>query len=412
MLSVTDAFEIILDSVRPLSASHDIQQIEFQSSLGRILAQDIRGLMDFPYWDNSAMDGYAIAAQDLERWSHTEGLTLDVVMNIPAGVEPSQKLQAGQAARIFTGAMLPEGADTIVMQEHTERVAAQRIKILEAPKPHAFVREHGSYYEAGAILLDAGIEISAPDLAVLATMQCTEISVFRKPIVALVSTGNELVAPGESLNPGQIVDSNRCVLAALLEQAGATAIHLRSTGDTLVAVKQAITEAIEQADIVISTGGVSVGDYDFVDQALKELGGDIHFQKVAVKPGKPLTFATFDQASKRVLYFGLPGNPVSAPVGFWRFVQPALRKFSGRRSNFGPTFIPARSLQSLGSNGQRETYVWGNLRWESNGAVFQTASGSQISGNLINLAQTNGLGILSCDRPCISAGEVFPVMMI
>ncbi len=412
MLTVAEAFDRIQNQVKPLSPGHDAEVVVFEAALGRILAQDVRGTTDFPYWDNSAMDGYAIAARDLEQWSGDEPLTLDVVMEIPAGVSPSQGVQPGQAARIFTGAMLPDGADTIVMQENTERMSGQQVRILEPPKPQAFVRKRGSYCRAGEVLLPAGVEVGATDLAVLATMQCCEVSVYRQPVVAIVSTGNELVAPGQPLQPGQIVDSNRYVLSALVEKSGAIAIHIQSVGDTLEAVKETIAGAIEQADIVISTGGVSVGDYDFVDQALQDLGGTIHFQKVAVKPGKPLTFATFERSSKRVLYFGLPGNPVSAPVGFWRFVQPALRKFSGLTSGFGPTFVQARSRQPLKSNGQRETYVWGHLSWEAEGAVFRPAGGHQISGNLINLAQTTGLGVLSCDRPNISEGESFPVMMI
>ena len=410
MITAAEAYETILDQVTPLSPSNDSIMVNFEESLGRILAQSIQGTLDFPYWDNSAMDGYAIASQDLEGGSEHMPLTLDVVMEVPAGVSPTQALIPGQAARIFTGAMLPQGADTIVMQENTERISEQQVKILEAPQPNAFVRKQGSYHQAGETLFEAGLEIGATDLAVLATMQCTEVSVFRRPVVAIISTGNELVAPGQELKPGQIIDSNRYVLSALIEKAGAIALHIQSVGDTLDAVKQTISQAIEQADVVISTGGVSVGDYDFVDQALQELGSTIHFQKVAVKPGKPLTFATFDH--QKVLYFGLPGNPVSAPVGFWRFIQPALRKLAGLKSGFGPVFVQARSQQALTSNGQRETYVWGCLNWESDGAVFRSASGHQISGNLINLAQTNALGVLSCDRPCIEDGELFPVMVI
>lgn len=412
MLTVREAVNVIMGQVQPLSPQTDYETVGLEATVGRVLAHEVRGAVDFPYWDNSAMDGYAIASVDAEMWSWETPLALDVVMEIPAGVAPEQSLTAGQAARIFTGAMVPDGADTIVMQEKTERVSEERVHILEKPKPNSFVRGQGSYYKAKSPLLAAGLKMSAADLAVLATVQCCEVPVYRRPVVAIVSTGNELVAPDQQLKPGQIVDSNRYVLAALIEKAGALAMHFQAVGDRLADVKQAIANAVEQADIVISTGGVSVGDYDFVDQALKALGGEIHFESVAVKPGKPLTFATFQQSSKRVLYFGLPGNPVSAPVGFWRFVQPALLKFAGLRAGFEPTFIQARSMQDLRSNGQRETYVWGHVNWNDEGAEFRSASGHQISGNLINLSQTTGLGVLRCDRPLVAAGERISVMMI
>lgn len=412
MLTVSDAFNVILGQVQPLSPLEDREIVSLDRAMGRILAREVRGAVDFPYWDNSAMDGYAIASQDSEAWSWESPLSLDVVMEISAGVVPGQSLGAGQAARIFTGAMLPDGADTIVMQEKTERISETQVQILEKPQPQAFVRHRGSYYQAGDSLLAAGLKLGATDLAVLATMQCCEVPVFRQPVVAIVSTGNELVAPDQLLQPGQIVDSNRYVLSALIQQAGAIALHFQPVGDRLADVKQAIADAMDQADLVISTGGVSVGDYDFVDQALKELGGQIQFESVAVKPGKPLTFATFEDPSRRVLYFGLPGNPVSAPVGFWRFVQPALLKFAGLKSGYEPTFVQARSLEALSSNGQRETYVWGHLSWGQDGAEFRPAAGHQISGNLINLSQTTGLGVLSCDRPSVAEGDLISVMLI
>ena len=410
MLTVHEAYEEIMGQVVPLSSENDVERVSIEEAVNRILAKSVQGAVDFPYWDNSAMDGYAIASQDSEAWDWSEPLTLDVAMEIPAGVAPSQALQSGQAARIFTGAMLPDGADTIVMQEKTQP-QGQQVQILEKPKPQNFVRQRGSYYQAQEPLLDPGISLTATDLAILATMQCAQVPVYRKPVVAVLSTGNELVEVGRSLQPGQIVDSNRYVLSALIEKAGAIAISIQTVGDRLEDVKQSIQSALDKADIIISTGGVSVGDYDFVDQALKELGGQIHFQSVKVKPGKPLTFATFGQDSKK-FYFGLPGNPVSAPVGFWRFVQPALLKLMGLQQGYAPEFVQAKAEISLKSNGQRETYVWGHLTWQGDGYIFRPAAGRQISGNLINLSQVNALGRLSCEDPLVEAGDYFSVMKI
>jgi molybdopterin molybdotransferase len=185
--------------------------------------------------------------------------------------------------------------------------------------------------------------------------------------------------------------------------------------DERAVLKAAIASAIANADAVISSSGVSVGDYDYVEEILVELGGTIHIQSVAVKPGKPLTVASFpnSEGDRPILYFGLPGNPVSAPVGFWRFVQPALRKLSGLPQNWGPTFIRARARQDLKSDGKRETYLWGQLFLTPEGIhEFDLAGGSHSSGNLINLAQTNGLAVLKGDRPCIDAKDWVLVMQV
>jgi len=269
MMTVRDAYNVILEQVQPLLPCDAQDIVSLEQGVGRILAEDVVGAVDFPYWDNSAMDGYAIASQDSEAWSWERPLVLDVVMEIPAGEAPDRSLEAGQAARIFTGAMMPQGADTVVMQEKTARMSEGQVQILEPPQPFDFVRHRGSYYQAGCPLLSAGLKLGATDLAVLATMQCCQVPVYRRPVVAIVSTGNELVAPDQSLRPGQIVDSNRYVLAALVEQAGAIALHFQSVGDRLEDVKQAIADAIDQEEIVVSTGGVSVGDYDFVYKALE-----------------------------------------------------------------------------------------------------------------------------------------------
>jgi molybdopterin molybdotransferase len=259
--------------------------------------------------------------------------------------------------------------------------------------------------------------LNAPEIAILATAQCTPVAVYRQPVVSLLSTGNELITPEQTLQSGQIVDSNQPAIAALVRQTGAIAQRLGIIPDQREELKKAIAAAVAQSDVVISTGGVSVGDYDYVEEILVELGGTLHIQSVAVKPGKPLTVATFPNPElnnpRPILYFGLPGNPVSAPVGFWRFVQPALKKLSGQSHNWGPTFIRAVSRLALKADGKRETYLWGQLVLMPDGTYeFDLAGGSHSSGNLINLANTNGLAVLSCDRPSIAAGESVLVMQV
>lgn len=414
MLVVRDAENIIFNLVQPLDAQKDknIEIVDLFDANGRILANPVISDLDFPHWDNSAMDGYALRYADVQKCSQEKPVTLQVVEDIPAGYQPQSTIQAGQAARIFTGAVMPKGADTIVMQENTRR-ENNRVAILTAPQPEEFVRKRADYYQAGNQLLPAGIELKAAEIAVLAAAQCTKLKVYRKIKVAILSSGNELVTPDQPLQPGQIVDSNQYALAALVRQMGAQPLMLGIVKDEPEALNQAISNAINNADIVLSSGGVSVGDYDYVEQIIESLGGKIHIQSVAVKPGKPLTVATFSSTSSpTTLYFGLPGNPASALVTFWRFVKPAIEKFSGLAEAWKPEFLQAETLHELRSNGKRETYIWGKLNVNNGVYQFQVAGGSKSSGNLINLAQTNALAVVPVGHKLVSQGEQVQVLLL
>ncbi len=408
MLPVKQAESIILDLVQPLDGQQDTEIVNLDAALGRILAAPVTSKLDFPHWDNSAMDGYAVRFADVQGCDANQPATLEIVEEIPAGDKPQTAIQSGQAARIFTGAMMPEGADTIVIQENTQR-EGNKVKILSSPQPQEFVRHRASFYQAGNSLLMPGIALDAPDIAVLAAAQCTQLTVYRRPRVAIFSTGDELVTPDQSLQPGQIVDSNQYALAAFVANHGGMPIKLGIVPDRPDALKAAIAQAIDSADVVLSTGGVSVGDYDYVEQILAQLGGKIQIRSVAVKPGKPLTVATF---SNGCLYFGIPGNPVSALVSCWRFVQPALKKLSGLSDNWQPVFIKARSRGELRSGGKRETYLWGQLYLVDGVWKFQLAGGSHSSGNLINLTQTNGLAVVPVGQTVIPPGEEVKVMQV
>ncbi|MBD2257571.1 gephyrin-like molybdotransferase Glp [Pseudanabaena sp. FACHB-2040] len=419
MIPAAEAEALILSQVVPLFSHHDAEVINLEQATGRILATEVISHLDFPHWDNSAMDGYAVRYEDVQAASATNPVTLTLSEEIPAGKPPQRLLQPGEAARILTGSMMPEGADTVIMQEVTERTETQ-VSVLEAPEPQQFVRHRASYYQAGNPLLSPGLRLNAPEVAVLAAAQCVQVSVFRRPRVAILSTGSELVTPDQPLQPGQIVDSNQYALAALAQQAGAEARCLGIVPDDPAALKVAIANALTQADIVLSSGGVSVGDYDYVDQILTDLGATLHFRAVAVQPGKPLTFATFtaqdrlgnSASSRSPLYFGLPGNPVSALVSFWRFVEPALRKLSGLPHSWAPTFVTATTRQDLRSGGKRETYVWGQLQQTAAGYEFMLAGGTRNSGNLINLAGTNALAVVPIGQNSVAAGSSVQVMLV
>ncbi|MBD6614757.1 molybdopterin molybdotransferase MoeA [Komarekiella sp. 'clone 1'] len=410
MLSVNDAEAIILNLVQPLDAQRDIEVVDLLIADNRILATPVTSSLDFPHWDNSAMDGYAVRYEDVQHASAEQPVILEIIEEIPAGYQPKSTIQPGQAARIFTGAVIPTGADTIVIQERTRR-EENRVFILAAPQPQEFIRHKASFYRAGTQLLSAGIRLNPADIAVLAAAQCPQLNVYRRPRVAIFSTGDELVTPDQTLQSGQIVDSNQYALAALVKESGAEPLLLGIIKDEPNALQEAIAYAIANADIVISSGGVSVGDYDYVDQILESLGAKIHIRAVGMKPGKPLTVATFSTQNS-ALYFGLPGNPAAVLVTFWRFVQPAIKKLSGVTEGWKPIFVKVRSRDELRSDGKRETYLWGKLYLIDGVYEFHKACGSHSSGNLINLAQTNALAVLPIGKTLISSEEKVQVLQI
>ncbi len=408
MLPVKDAESIIFNLVNSLKLEENREKVSLDAAVGRILAAPVTSKLDFPYWDNSAMDGYAVRYEDVKDINPSSPTTLEIVEEIPAGYPPKVTLKTGQAARIFTGAMMPEGSDTIVIQENTQK-EGNKVQILSSPQPQEFVRHKASFYQAGMPMLSPGIQLGAAEIAVLATAQCTELTVYRRPRVAILSTGDELISPNSPLQPGQIVDSNQYALASAVAQSGAIPISLGIIPDRPEELKSAIARAIDSADMVLSTGGVSVGDYDYVDRILAELGGEIKIRSVAVKPGKPLTVATF---ANSCLYFGIPGNPVSALVSYWRFVLPALKKLSGIANNYQPVFVKAITRHDLYAGGKRETYLWGQLYLVNGSYEFALAGGSHSSGNLINLAQTNGLAVVPVGEKLITANTEVQVMQV
>lgn len=411
MIPADTAETQILDLVKPLDSHRDREEVSLLHASGRILAESVVSPLNFPHWDNSAMDGYAVRHEDVKNASASDPVELTVIEEIPAGKPPRQTVAGGQTARILTGSMMPTGADTVVMQENTQR-QGDRVQILAAPEPSAFVRQEGAFLKVGDPLLPAGCVLQPPAIGALAAAQYPEVPVYRQPRVAILSTGDELVLPHEPLQPGQIVDSNQYALAALVQQIGGLPLCQGIVRDDPTQLQQSMTQAIEKADVVLSSGGVSVGDYDYVDNILAALGATLHIRAVAVKPGKPLTVATMPTPARSVLYFGLPGNPVSAVVSFWRFVAPALRKLSGQVDNWGPQFVTARSRQTLKAGGKRETYLWGQVASTSTGLEFSLAQGRHNSGNLVNLAGTQGLAVVPIGVTEIAAGSTVRVLWV
>ena len=405
MYSVKEAESIILTQIQP---RQETEKVSLEAAFGRILAEDISSDLDFPYWDNSAMDGYAVRYEDVKDTNPENPVTLKIIAEIPAGKVPEKIIQPGETARIFTGAMLPAGSDTIIMQENTQQ-KGERVAILIPPeKIGLFVRQCGTFYQAGNTLLKAGIAINSPEIAVLATAQATELTVFSRPQVAIFSTGDELINPDETLQKGQIIDSNRYALTAFVASLGAIPKPLGIIKDSPELLRETIRKAINSSAIVLSTGGVSVGDYDYIEGILGELGGQILIGSVAIQPGKPLTFATFPNGC---IYFGIPGNPVSALVSCWRFVQMAIKKLSGL-TDYQNKFLRVVTRDTLKSQGQREVYLWGKIEIIEGVYQFQLAPGQHNSANLINLAGTNALAIIPQGKTTIQAGKTVEVMIV
>lgn len=405
MIPVQQAEELILQALKPIQGTI---KLDLRQCAGYVLAQEVASEFDFPYWDNSAMDGYAVIYEDVK--DIVEPVCLKIVEEIAAGKAPQQSISKGEAARIFTGAVLPVGADTIVIQEQTQR-KFQQVFILSSPSCQgAFVRKKGDYYKAKEILLQAGHRITPQDIPLLALAQLSNVNVYRKPKVAIFSTGDELKEPGSNLKLGEIIDSNQYALAAYAQQCGCEAICLGIVPDQVDKLQQKITQALDQSDLVISTGGVSVGDYDYVESILTQLGAQILIDSVAIKPGKPLTVASFDNGQK--LYFGIPGNPVSAMVIAWRLLTPALKKLAKESNTYQLPILKARANSTLTCDGKRETYLCGQLEIVDGFPQFTLSRDSQSSANLIHLSQTNALAIIPLGCKSIDAGENVQVLLL
>lgn len=305
MLTVQEAIDRLRKSARLLPES---ESVALGTALNRVLAQDVVAGIDVPPAANSAMDGYALRGAD---WPGPE-CAMTVSQRITAGAPP-ERLQPGTAARIFTGAEVPEGADTVVMQENTQAGDAEEVRILELPEPGANIRPRGQDIARGDVILEAGTRLRAQALGQIASLGLAHIECYRPLSVALVSTGDELVEPGGEAGPGQIYNSNRYTVAGLLRQWGFEMVDMGIARDTPGAVRKMLEEAAGKADVILTTGGVSVGEEDHVRDVVESLGA-IDLWKIAVKPGKPFAFGHVRGRVRETPFLGLPGNPVSVFV--------------------------------------------------------------------------------------------------
>ena len=392
MLSVEEARQQMLNTIPVLPT----EEREILSCTDYVLAEALHAEENIPPFDNSAMDGYAVRAADVQNASETEPAVLTIVETIAAGYAPTKQVAAGQAARIMTGAMMPEGADAVVMQEVTQR-EGDKVKIFENIDETGNVRFTGESVAAGQQVMGKGKHLRPPEVSMLASLNRPEVTVHRKPTVAIVSTGDELLLLGERLEPGKIRESNRYGLYAQVEEAGGIPIDMGIAPDDEAEIERIFRAALAKADALITSGGVSVGEHDYVKSVLERLG-EVNFWRVAMKPGKPQAYGISD--GKPI--FGLPGNPVSSLVVFELFVRPALLKMAGHTELLRPTF-KATLAETITNRDGRVNYMRAILKG-SNGHYTAETTGPQGSGILHSLVLANGLITIPAGVT-LSAGE-------
>lgn len=401
-LTFDEAESLILAATSRLGA----ETISVAEAVGRVLAEPIDSTRRHPPADCSAMDGYAVRRADLEATSAGNSTSLPVVYEVPAGGHAERPLETGEAARIFTGAPLPTGADAVVRQEDT-RTSGGRVEILVAPGLREHVRDGGEDFEIGDRLIDVGVVLGATHLGVLASIGRTIVSVHQRPTVAILSSGDELVEPDRSVDSGQIVSSNSYTLAAACREIGAQPSYLGIAGDRPEEIENRLRAGL-RADVIVSSAGVSVGDHDHVRDVLEKIGCKLQFWGVLMKPGYPLAFGVIE--STGALVFGLPGNPVSAAVTFEEFVRPALRKMMGHRTLYRPV-VRARLTEQLTKRAGRLHFVRVSLELRD-GELMATPIGNQSSGVLTSMIRGTGLAVFAAESEMLDAGREVDVQIL
>jgi len=399
LLSVDEARARILDAVNMIRDTHTVA---LRDALGRVLATDVVSPIDVPSHTNSAMDGYAVRAVDLP----ADGTrTFPVSGTSWAGRPYIGPIGPGEAVRIMTGGVMPEGMDSVVMQEQVEIDADNNsVRIGAGHSAGQNVRAAGEDVEAGQTVLGAGRRLTAADIGVLASLGLGKVSIYRKLRVAFFSTGDELRAVGEPLCPGEIYDSNRYTLYGMLKKLDVEIIDMGVVRDQRELIEQAFKDAAANADAIIASGGVSVGEADFVKETLEKLGS-MSFWKIAMKPGRPVTFGHINKA----VFFGLPGNPVSVMVTFFQFVRPALLKMSGDSGTLGVYTLHARTTTALRKRPGRYEFQRGVLQQTAPGEFSVRSAGAQGSGILRSMSEANCFILLDPDRTRVEEGEVVEV---
>jgi len=398
-LRVDKAREAILACLTPVAG---IERVATRAALGRVLAQDIVPAINVPAHDNSAMDGYALRAADLAANGDT---TLKEIGSAFAGRTFSGTLGAGECVRVMTGAVMPAGADTVVIQE-VVKAAAGSVAVPAGQKRGQNVRYAGEDLRAGQAVLKPGHPVSTADLGLIASLGLAEVGVKRRLRVAFFSTGDELASVGQPLAEGQVYDSNRYTLYGMLARLGVEILDMGVVRDDPAALEAAFLSAAANADAIITSGGVSVGEADFVKQLMGKLG-EVLFWKIAMRPGRPMAFGRIGNAA----LFGLPGNPVAVMVTFHQFVRDALLHMSGRTDDFAVPLLRVPAAEALRKVPGRTEYQRGVLSRDAAGAYAVRLTGGQGSGVLRSMSEANCFIVLEHGRGKVAAGELVDVQL-
>lgn len=391
-----EALNKILASV---STVKETEILGIRKALGHILATEISSKINVPSYTNSAMDGYAIAGSDIPEHGT---VTLKLNGSVFAGTPLQHSIHSGECARIMTGGKLPAGTDTVVMQEHVTR-DKDMITITCGHKTGQNVRAAGDDLKQGDIVFTPGRQLTPADIGMIASMGYGDVHVTRPLKVAFFSTGDELCGIGEALSDGQIYDSNRYSLYGMLNRLGADIIDMGIIPDQRDQIEAAFQSAAAQADVLITSGGVSVGEADFVKETLDKLG-QVGFWKIAIKPGRPLAFGNIEGCQ----FFGLPGNPVSAMVTFYQFVQPALKRMMGL-DDVKPKYVQVKTRSTLKKNPGRLEFQRGVVSRDDNGELVVDSTGGQGSHLLSSMGRANCFIILALECTEVAAGEMVKV---
>lgn len=398
MISIEEAVRRILDGAQRTA----VERVGLGHGLGRVLAEDVVSDVDLPRWDNSAMDGFAVRAADLA----ADGGALVVTGTVAAGHPVAHAVGTGEAMAIMTGAPMPLGADAVVPVERSDGGASGTVRLSGPTRAGDHVRARGEDVRSGQVVLFAGEALTPARLGVAASIGLVDLPVRRKPRVAVISTGDEVAAPGAALGPGQLWSSNQVALLAAVEAAGGTGIDCGIVRDDLGETRVVLQRAADEADVVLTTGGVSVGSYDVVKDAFTSLGATLDFWRVDIKPGKPLAVGRLRGA----LWFGLPGNPVSALVGFAVFVRPYLRALLG---DARPQLPVLRAVVEAPLRDQpgRVKLLRVALR-VVDGVVLARPTGTQSSGAGTSMARAHGLAIVPGPVAGVAEGEAVSVLLL
>ena len=399
MLELEDAQARILSQISPLPA----EKVSLSVALNRYLAEKVTAAVDLPLFDNSAMDGYAVRASDVALAAAENPASLRIVGKVAAGENSMQRVENGSAIRIFTGSPLPADADAVVMQEDTriDEKDSSKILVTDSVKPWENVRFRGEDVKARSVVGEVGDKLSTGRIGLLGALGVKDVSVRKQPVVGLLATGSELIEAGNPLLPGKIYESNRVSLGAMAVRASAIAKNYPIINDSLEQTTDALRKAFAECDCVVTSGGVSVGEFDFVKLAFATLGGELGFWRVSIRPGKPFVFGQYNGK----YLFGVPGNPVSALVTFFLLVRPALLRMQGAH-DVSPSVTFGTLSETLSNTGDRRHFV--RVSIDASGRIQST--GTQASHILSSLAEAHGLVDVPA-KSMINAGETARVLL-